>query len=138
MTTARALDALSRRDEFTAPGDYVFAGVTGGPLPENALRDGLYAAMKAAGIDRKAFRGKQGFTFHDLRHTFGTLAVQVWPMSDVKAYMGHANVATTELYAHHVPKRNAAAALTALVDAQRGNGRELDPRAGARQVAAGQ
>jgi len=33
--------------------------------------------------------------FHDLRHTFGTLAVQVFPLSDVKAYMGHADIATT-------------------------------------------
>lgn len=31
--------------------------------------------------------------------------------------MGHANIATTEGYAHHVPKRNAAAALTQLIEA---------------------
>ncbi len=29
--------------------------------------------------------------FHDLRHSFGTLPVQVFPLSDVQAYMGHAD-----------------------------------------------
>jgi integrase len=28
--------------------------------------------------------------FRDLRHMFGTVAVQVWPVTDVQAYMGHA------------------------------------------------
>jgi integrase len=46
--------------------------------------------------------------FHDLRHTFGTLAVQVWPVTDVQAYMGHSDIKTTMRYAHHVPKHNAA------------------------------
>ena len=55
---------------------------------------------------------------HDLRHTFGTLGVQVWPLRHLQAYMGHANIATTEGYAHHVPKRNAAAALTRFVEAE--------------------
>jgi integrase len=50
-------------------------------------------------------------TFHDLRHTFGTLAVQAFPLSDVKAYMGHADVQTTMIYVHHVPRHDAAAKL---------------------------
>jgi integrase len=56
--------------------------------------------------------------FHDLRHTFGTLAVQVWPLVDVQSYMGHANISTTMIYAHHVPKHNAAAALSQLVSSE--------------------
>lgn len=32
--------------------------------------------------------------------------------------MGHANIATTEGYAHHVPKHGAAEALTRLVEAE--------------------
>ena len=72
------------------------------------MRKALYDALSAAGIDRKAFPAGEGFRFHDLRHTYGTLAVQVYPVADVKAYMGHAQLATTELYAHHVPKHNAA------------------------------
>lgn len=105
---ARALDALSRRGEFTGPDDRVFGREDGSMLGEDAFRDALYGAMAAAGIDRKAFPARGGFTFHDLRHTFGTLAVQVFPLTDVKAYMGHANVTTTERYAHHVPKVDAA------------------------------
>ena len=27
-----------------------------------------------------------------------------FPLSDVKAYMGHADIATTMLYVHHVPQ----------------------------------
>ena len=50
--------------------------------------------------------------FHDLRHTFGTLAVQVFPLSDVKAYMGHADIATTMIYVHHVPQLDAAEKLS--------------------------
>jgi hypothetical protein len=51
---------------------------------------------------------------HDLRHTFGTIAVQAFPLSDVKAYMGHADIATTMLYVHHVPQDDAADRLTAV------------------------
>jgi Phage integrase family len=55
--------------------------------------------------------------FHDLRHTFGTLAVQAWPLTDVKAYMGHADVQTTMGYVHHVPRTAAADELTRVIEA---------------------
>jgi integrase len=32
---------------------------------------------------------------HDLRQPFRTLAVQTFPLSDVTAYMGHAEIQTT-------------------------------------------
>jgi integrase len=54
--------------------------------------------------------------FHDLRHTFGTLGAQVWSLRDLQAYMGHASITTTEIYAHHIPKHSAAEALTRLVE----------------------
>jgi integrase len=54
---------------------------------------------------------------HDLRHSFGTLAVQVFPLTDVKAYMGHADISTTVRYVHHVPQHDAADKLTRLVEA---------------------
>jgi integrase len=116
---ARELDKLSRREHFVGPTDRVFCNEVGGALGEDTLRDALYDALTAAGIDREAFPAGRGFRFHDLRHTYGTLAVQVYPVADVKAYMGHAQLATTELYAHHVPKRNAAEALTEFVSAQK-------------------
>jgi len=36
----------------------------------------------------------------------------VFPLSDVKAYMGHADIATTMIYVHHVPQHDAAAKLS--------------------------
>jgi len=39
--------------------------------------------------------------------------VQVFPLSDVKAYMGHADIATTMIYVHHVPRHDAADKLSA-------------------------
>lgn len=69
------------------------------------MRRRFYAALDAAGLPR--------IRFHDLRHTFGTLAVQVFPLSDVKAYIGHADIATTMIYVHHVPQVDAAEKLSA-------------------------
>ena len=106
-TAARALDGLSRRERFTGPDDRVFCSPIGGVLDEGQIRDMFYAALKAAGIDRDRGTGKL-LVFHDLRHTFGTLAVQAFPLSDVQAYMGHANIATTMIYVHHTPQHGAA------------------------------
>jgi integrase len=102
---ARALDALSRRERFTGPDELVFPNPTGAFLEDSALRRRYYHALKAAGIAH--------LRFHDLRHTFGTLAVQEFPLSDVKAYMGHADIATTMIYVHHVPQHDAADRLSA-------------------------
>src|SRR5271166_5611341 len=102
---ARALDELSRRERFTADDDLVFPSPDGGHLEDSALRRRYYDALEAAGIAH--------LRFHDLRHTFGTLAVQVFPLSDVKAYMGHADIATTMIYVHHVPQHDAADRLSA-------------------------
>ncbi len=111
---AKALDALSRRQHFTGPSDLVFVDETGGYLDDGDLRKRFYGALKRAGLGHKRYEMPR-LRFHDLRHTFGTLAVQVWPLVDVQAYMGHANIATTMIYAHHVPKHDAADALTSLV-----------------------
>jgi integrase len=111
---ARALDGLSRRDFFTDPADRVFVGEAGEKLHDGAMRDGLYAALEAAKVDRDRGTGKL-FVFHDLRHTFGTLAVQAFPLSDVQAYMGHADIQTTMLYVHHTPQHDAADRLSRLV-----------------------
>jgi hypothetical protein len=44
--------------------------------------------------------------------------VQAFPLSDVKAYMGHADIQTTMIYVHHVPQHDAADRLGRLVAAQ--------------------
>jgi integrase len=104
---ARALDELSRRNQWTNDDDLVFVSPSGEYLEDSALRRRFYEALKAAKIKH--------LRFHDLRHSFGTLAVQVFPLSDVKAYMGHADIATTMIYVHHVPQHDAAAKLSAAV-----------------------
>jgi hypothetical protein len=43
--------------------------------------------------------------------------VQAYALSDVKAYMGHANIETTMKYVHHVPQHAAADKLSAAIDA---------------------
>lgn len=101
----RALDGLSHRDRYTGDDDLVFPSPLGGYLDDSALRRRYYKALKAAGIEH--------LRFHDLRHTFGTLAVQEFSLSDVKAYMGHADIATTMIYVHHVPQHDAADRLSA-------------------------
>ena len=61
---------------------------------------------------------REPITFHDLRHTYGTLAVQVYPVTDVQIYMGHEKIETTMRYVHHVPKVDAAAKGSAFIAAQ--------------------
>jgi integrase len=43
-------------------------------------------------------RQDEPIVFQDLRHTFGTLAVQVWPVTDLQAFMGHSRIETTMRY----------------------------------------
>ena len=124
------LDRLSRRKHFTATDDLVFAGIASGHLDGSALRKRFYTALDRAGLG--AMRAKaEPITFHDLRHTFGTLAVQAFPLSDVKAYMGHADVQTTMVYVHHVPRHDAAARLSAIVGAESGIERDVEEAAAA-------
>ncbi len=105
----RALDELSHRERFTDDDDLVFVNDLGQPFEESAMRRRFYAALDVAELPR--------IRFHDLRHTFGTLAVQAFPLTDVKAYMGHADIQTTMIYVHHVPRHDAADRLSRLLAA---------------------
>ncbi len=111
---ARVLDGLSRRAEGGRADDLVFSPGYNVPFHHDTVRKRFYAALEAAGLGR--LRAKEDpVVFHDLRHTFGTLAVQAFPLSDVKAMMGHADISTTMIYVHHVPQTDAAARLSALL-----------------------
>ena len=99
-----ALDGLSKRGRFTDPEDLVFPAWDGGFQYHGDLRDRFYAALKAAGLKR--------VRFHDLRHTFGTLAVQKLPIRTVQEYMGHQHASTTMIYSHYVPAGDEAAKMT--------------------------
>jgi hypothetical protein len=44
--------------------------------------------------------------------------VQAFPLTDVKAFMGHADIQTTMIYIHHVPQHDAAERLSRLLEEQ--------------------
>ena len=93
----------------------MFVSPTARFLYEGDVRLRFYTALEDAGLGHKRLEAKP-ITFHDLRHTFGTLAVGAWDLPRVKAYMGHADISTTMGYVHHVPKTDDANALSALVE----------------------
>jgi hypothetical protein len=95
--------------EITGEDDLVFVDDLGGHLDDWQLRRRFHDALDRAGLKR--------LRLHDLRHTFGTLAVQAFPLSDVRAFMGHADIETTMIYVHHVPQADAAERLSRLVAA---------------------
>jgi integrase len=116
---ARAFDGLSVREHFTGPDDLVFCSQTGEHTEEYRMRDAFYGALTAAGLGDRRTKADP-MVFHDLRHSFGSLAVEAWPLHDVQAYMGHADIQTTMIYVHHQPKTAAADALTRIVRAASG------------------
>jgi hypothetical protein len=62
--------------------------------------------------------------------------VQAFPLSEVKAYMGHADIQTTMIYVHRVPRHDAAARLSATVGAETGidGSAQLKPTTRSRHV----
>jgi integrase len=91
---ARTLDGLSRRVYPTRPDDLVFVGEAGGHLDYEKVKDDFYAALHGAELGHLRER-QEPITFHDLRHAYGTLAVQIYPVTDVQIYMGHEKIETT-------------------------------------------
>jgi integrase len=71
----------------------VFVSDNGGHIDASALRRRYIAARDEAGI--------RPLRFHDLRHTFGSLAINRASIVQVQAWMGHADIKTTMRYLHH-------------------------------------
>jgi integrase len=107
-TAAQALLDLRLDSAWTRPEEPVFATPsTGKPMNRTDLMERYRAALIAAKLD-------PGFSFHDLRHTFGTaMARQGVPVGTIQAWMGHADLATTQLYMHYAPKARDAAMIDA-------------------------
>jgi integrase len=122
---ARTLDALSKRERFTGPDDRVFCSPIGSVLDEGQIRDMFYAALELAGVDRDRRTGKD-LVFHDLRHTFGTMAAERFPLPTVQAWMGHADIQTTMRYVHHRDRGDDADALSELIGGAGTNGYQTD------------
>lgn len=102
---AEALTELKKRDEYTRPKDPVFVGEDGSAIDASALRKRFIKARDAAKL--------RPLRFHDLRHTFGSLAINFASIVQVQAWMGHAKVTTTMRYLHHKNREDDARVLSA-------------------------
>jgi integrase len=89
---ARALAQLSQREHFIGDDDLVFPNHAGDHQNPKQLRKRYRAAQKSAGL--------RALSFHDLRHTFGTLAINRADPVQVQHWMGHAHLSTTMRYLH--------------------------------------
>lgn len=90
---AQALARLLSRERFTDPEDFVFVGEAGRHLDGSALRRRYRDAQTRAEL--------RPLRFHDLRHTFGSLAINVGSQVEVQTWMGHADSRTTARYLHY-------------------------------------
>jgi integrase len=91
-------ERLFQQSRFQGDGDLVFAHpATGEPLPKANIMRRFRAALRAAGLD-------DSHVFHDLRHTFGTrMAAAGVPMRTLQEWLGHRDLATTQIYADYAP-----------------------------------
>jgi integrase len=107
--TRRRLDPDDDRAQpvYVSDMDFVFASFDGRMADIEPARDAFYRALAAAGLGHLR-QHTPPIRFHDLRHTFGTLAVRVFPLSDVQRWMRHADIKTTMRYVHYVPQHDAA------------------------------
>jgi integrase len=112
---AQALARLWQRGYDVMADDLVFPGDSGGFLDDSAMRRRYKVACDAAGLER--------LRFHDLRHTFGSLAINKGSLVQVQHWLGHANIETTARYLHHKRRQDEARLLAAAFEPDRmGNG----------------
>jgi integrase len=102
---ARQLASLSERDAWTGDDDLVFAEADGEWLNDDRLRRRYERALRDAHLRR--------LRFHDLRHTFGSLAITRADIVEVQVWMGHADIQTTMRYLHYRDRGQAAERLAA-------------------------
>ena len=102
---ADAVEVLKmQRDKIGNGSEYVFPSPTGGPMSSDSVLHMLQRVLKRAGLER--------IRFHDLRHTFATLALQNGvDVKTVSGMLGHYSAGfTLDTYAHvtTAAQRNAA------------------------------
>ena len=104
---ARELADWRGRSLFADESQLVFAHPhLGTPLDRTKVTRRFQRASAAAGV--------RVIRFHDLRHTFATtLAAAGVPLRTIQEYLGHADLKTTQIYAHYAPSAGETAVLNA-------------------------
>ena len=89
-----AVDVLKEQKKKCGNSQYVFPSPTGGPISPDSVLHMLHRVLKRAGLPR--------VRFHDLRHTFATLALQNGvDIKTVSGMLGHFSAGfTLDTYAH--------------------------------------
>ena len=96
---AGELERLFQQSRWQGDDDLVFAhpDTRAAALQSANMLRRMRAALKAARLDTS-------HRFHDLRHTFGTrMAAAGVPMRTLQEWMGHRDLATTQIYADYAP-----------------------------------
>ncbi len=88
------------RTSTTGPDDLVFVGQAGEYLDGSALRRRFKQARDRVGL--------RPLRFHDLRHTFGSVAIRTADPREVQEWLGHSDFSTTQIYMHYKPRADAA------------------------------
>ena len=113
---AEVLARLGQRPKFTSPADFVFCSRVGTHLDGSALRRRYKRARDVVCADAPDM---PVLKFHDLRHTFGTMAASRFDLVNVQAMLGHRDSRTTARYLHARPGAEDAATLTAIFGSER-------------------
>ncbi len=92
--SADAIDVLMQQRRKTGNSEWVFPSPTGGPMSPDSVLHMLHRVLKRAGLLK--------VRFHDLRHTFATLALQNGvDIKTVSGMLGHFSAGfTLDTYAH--------------------------------------
>ena len=88
------IDVLNQQKRKVGSCPWVFPSPTGGPMSPDSVLHMLHRVLKRAGLSR--------VRFHDLRHTFATLALQNGvDVKTVSGMLGHYSAGfTLDTYAH--------------------------------------
>lgn len=91
ITQAVAAMLKQKKADDNGRSEYVFSSETGGPISPDSVLNMLHRVLDRAGLPR--------LRFHDLRHTFATLALQNGV--DVSGMLGHYSAGfTLDTYTH--------------------------------------
>lgn len=104
---AIALHQVADRGHTLGPEDLVFLGSRGAHVDVHGFRSRFYESQVEANVVPRR-------TLHQLRHTFATVcASHGIPLRTIQGWCGHEDYATTERYAHFLPRHEDAALVSA-------------------------